>query len=114
MRQCKSTRHWVRACSKAPTKPVSSRSYVSADLPSKPRFICPSITKASESTLRFELICWSRMKSSIELKSIANVLGMHEAQLLSHLRFSNRRLDLLINFNVARLKDGIKRLVNHL
>ena len=50
----------------------------------------------------------------IELKSIASVLAVHEAQLLSHLRFSNRRLGLLINFNVARLKDGIKRLVNHL
>jgi len=50
----------------------------------------------------------------VELKSIANVLAVHEAQLLSHLRFSNRRLGLLINFNVPRLKDGIRRLVNHL
>ena len=50
----------------------------------------------------------------VELKSIANPLDVHEAQLLSHLRFSDRRLGLLINFNVARLKDGIKRLVNHL
>lgn len=50
----------------------------------------------------------------VELKAIANLLEVHEAQLLSHLRFSDRRLGLLINFNVARLKDGIRRIVNHL
>jgi GxxExxY protein len=50
----------------------------------------------------------------VELKSIANMLAVHEAQLLSHLRFSGKRLGLLINFNVARLQDGIKRRVNHL
>lgn len=50
----------------------------------------------------------------IESKSIANLLAIHEAQLLSHLRFSNRRLGLLINCNVPRLRDGIRRMVNHL
>ena len=50
----------------------------------------------------------------VELKSIANLLDVHEAQLLSHLRLSDRRLGLLINFNVVRLKDGIRRIVNRL
>lgn len=35
----------------------------------------------------------------------------HEAQLLTYLRFADRPLGLLINFNVTRLKDGIRRLV---
>ena len=39
---------------------------------------------------------------------------IHEAQLLSYLKLSDRRLGLLINFNVLHLKDGIKRLVNKL
>jgi GxxExxY protein len=50
----------------------------------------------------------------VELKSITNMLAIHEAQLLSHLRFSQKRLGLLINFNVTRLRDGIKRRVNNL
>lgn len=48
----------------------------------------------------------------VELKATAKLLDVHTAQLLSHLRLSDRRLGLLINFNVARLKDGLKRVVN--
>jgi GxxExxY protein len=47
----------------------------------------------------------------VELKSVEKLLPIHEAQLLSYLRLSGRRLGLLINFNVVHLKDGIKRLV---
>jgi GxxExxY protein len=50
----------------------------------------------------------------VELKSVANMLAVHEAQLLSHLRFSEKRLGLLINFNVTHLRDGIRRRVNKL
>jgi GxxExxY protein len=49
----------------------------------------------------------------VELKAIAKLLDVHTAQLLSHLRLSNRRLGLLINFNVPRLKEGLKRVVNN-
>ena len=48
----------------------------------------------------------------VELKAITQLLPVHEAQLLSHLRFADYRVGLLINFNVTRLKDGIKRMVN--
>jgi GxxExxY protein len=47
----------------------------------------------------------------IELKSCERLAPVHEAQLLSYLRLSGRRVGLLINFNVARLKDGIIRRV---
>jgi GxxExxY protein len=47
----------------------------------------------------------------LELKAIESLLGIHEAQLLTYLRAINRRVALLINFNVVRLKDGIKRLI---
>lgn len=50
----------------------------------------------------------------VELKSIAKLTDVHAAQLLSHLRLSRRHVGLLINFNVVRLKDGIKRIVNNL
>lgn len=50
----------------------------------------------------------------VEVKSVAALLPVHESQLLSYLRLSGRRLGLLINFNVPLVKDGIKRLANHL
>src|SRR5215467_3007200 len=50
----------------------------------------------------------------IEVKSVAKLLPIHEAQLLSHLKLSDHRVGLLINFNVTRLKDGIIRIVNAL
>ena len=48
----------------------------------------------------------------VELKSIDAVLPIHKAQLLSYLRLSGKEVGLLINFNVERLKDGIKRVIN--
>ena len=47
----------------------------------------------------------------IELKSVEQFSPLHEAQLLTYLRLSGCSLGLLINFNVVRLADGIKRLV---
>lgn len=53
-------------------------------------------------------------KVVVELKVVDALLPVHEAQLLSYLRLSDYRLGLLINFNVAMLKTGIKRIVNNL
>ena len=50
----------------------------------------------------------------VELKSVDKLAPIHEAQLLTYLKLSGRRLGLLMNFNVVHLKDGIKRMVNHL
>jgi GxxExxY protein len=47
----------------------------------------------------------------IELKSIEQVLPVHEAQLLTYLRLSGKKVGLLINFNVSLLKNGIVRRV---
>ncbi len=48
----------------------------------------------------------------VELKAVETILPVHSKQLLTYLRLSNMRVGLLINFNVALLKDGITRLVN--
>jgi GxxExxY protein len=50
----------------------------------------------------------------VELKAVEKVLPIHEAQLLSYLKLSGKRLGLLINFNVLHLVDGIKRIANKL
>lgn len=48
----------------------------------------------------------------VELKTVEKVLPIHTAQLLSYLKLGGWRLGFLLNFNVAHMKDGIKRLVN--
>ncbi len=48
----------------------------------------------------------------VGLKAVERLLPIHEAQLLSYLKLSQKRLGLLINFNVSRLRNGIKRMVN--
>ena len=48
----------------------------------------------------------------VELKTVAKLQPVHEAQLLSYLRLSGQPVGLLINFNVWRLKNGIKRMIN--
>jgi GxxExxY protein len=47
----------------------------------------------------------------IELKALEKIEPIHEAQLLTYLRLTERWLGLLINFNVPVLKNGIKRMV---
>jgi len=48
----------------------------------------------------------------IELKAVEKVIPLHEAQLISYLKLSGKKVGLLLNFNVTRLKDGITRLAN--
>jgi GxxExxY protein len=50
----------------------------------------------------------------LELKAIDALLPLHEAQILSYLRLTNKRLGFLINFNVPLLKLGFRRFVNNL
>ncbi|MDQ7818550.1 MAG: GxxExxY protein [Melioribacteraceae bacterium] len=47
----------------------------------------------------------------VELKSQDAILPVHEAQILTYLRFANKKIGLLINFNVTVLKNGIKRFI---
>jgi GxxExxY protein len=48
----------------------------------------------------------------LELKSVETLLPVHEAQVISYLRLSNKQLGFLINFNVSLLKLGFKRFIN--
>ncbi|OAI45861.1 GxxExxY protein [Planctomycetaceae bacterium SCGC AG-212-F19] len=48
----------------------------------------------------------------VELKSIEEIAPVHKKQLLTYLRLADKRVGLLINFNVALIKDGITRVVN--
>jgi GxxExxY protein len=50
----------------------------------------------------------------IEIKSIDSLAAIHQAQVISYLRLSGKKLGILINFNTLHLRDGIRRVVNGL
>jgi GxxExxY protein len=53
-------------------------------------------------------------KVIIEIKSVDGIAPVHKKQLLTYLRLTDKRLGILINFDVELIKDGISRIVNRL
>lgn len=53
-------------------------------------------------------------KVIIEVKSVEQLAPVHHKQLLTYLKLTNKKLGLLVNFNVNLVKDGIVRIVNNL
>jgi GxxExxY protein len=53
-------------------------------------------------------------KLILEIKSVEALNDIHFAQMLTYLKLTNCKLGMLINFNVALIKNGIKRVVNNL
>jgi len=53
-------------------------------------------------------------KVIVEIKSVDGLARVHFKQVMTYLRLADKRLGILINFNEELLKDGIKRLANHL
>jgi GxxExxY protein len=60
---------------------------------------------------RLDLVVENRI--IVELKTVEQLLPIHDAQLLTYLKLSGLSLGLLINFNVPVLKNGIKRIANN-
>jgi GxxExxY protein len=58
---------------------------------------------------RLDMVVESRL--IVELKTVEKLLPIHQAQLLTYLKLSGLRTGLLLNFNSAVLRDGIKRMV---
>ena len=57
---------------------------------------------------RLDILVASRLV--VEVKAVERIVAIHEAQLLTYLRMSGHRVGLILNFNHAVLKDGIRRL----
>jgi GxxExxY protein len=62
----------------------------------------------------YRIDLWVERKLIIDLKTVERLHDVHLAQVLTYLRLTDCRLGLLMNFNVLRLKDGIRRVVNNL
>jgi len=74
----------------------------------------PVIWKEIKLDLGFKPDMIIENKVIIELKSVEVLLPVHYKQLLTYLKLTNLKLGLLINFNEALIKNGIKRVVNGL
>lgn len=65
--------------------------------------------KSLDQELRIDLYVESQL--IVEVKSVEQLLPVHEAQLLTYMKLTDSRIGLLINFNEALLKNGLKRMV---
>ena len=74
----------------------------------------PLVYKDAACDIGYRLDFLIENKVIIEIKSVEMLTDVHVAQVLTYLKLTNCKLALLINFNVKRLKDGIRRLVNNL
>ncbi|MCH7412870.1 GxxExxY protein [Belliella sp. R4-6] len=70
--------------------------------------------KAVKLDLGFRIDLLVEDKVIIEVKSVGNLADVHHKQILTYLKITEKKLGILVNFNVARINDGIFRKVNGL
>jgi len=68
----------------------------------------PFSAKKIQGKAAYEL---ARKNKPVELKAVEQFAPIHTAQVISYLRSTNFELGLLLNFNVCRMKEGIRRIV---
>ena len=81
-------------------------------IPARNQVVLPIIYKGKKLDKEFKVDVLVEEEIVLELKSVDVVLPIHEEQLLTYLKLADKRLGLLINFNVVLLKDGIRRKIN--
>lgn len=81
-------------------------------IPFERQKILPITYRGVELSAAYRMDLLVGCKVVVDLKVVERILPVHEAQLLTHLRLTGCTVGLLINFNVARLIEGIKRMVN--
>ncbi len=73
-----------------------------------------TLYKGHSLNVGFRLDLLVEEKVIIELKAVDNISNIHLAQMLTYLKICNKKLGLILNFNVRYLNSGIKRVVNNL
>jgi GxxExxY protein len=71
----------------------------------------PVVYKEIKLECRYRVDILVENKIVLELKSVDCFNPVHEAQILTYMKFAHKKIGLLINFNVTLLKNGIKRYV---
>lgn len=73
----------------------------------------PLLYKGTELSKDFRIDILVENEIVLEIKSVEVLLPVHEAQIISYLKLSEKKLGFLINFNVSLLKNGFKRFVHN-
>ena len=84
---------------------------VKAGLYVEQQLAMPLIYKEIHMEIGYRLDFFVENTIVVEIKSIEGLNDVHIAQVLTYLKLSNAKVGLLINFNVLKLTDGIKRLI---
>jgi GxxExxY protein len=83
-----------------------------AGLPFERQVPLPVIYKSVRLDLGYRLDIVVENRLILELKTVEHIAAVHEAQMLTYLKLSKINTGLLMNFNSAALKDGIRRFRN--
>jgi GxxExxY protein len=73
----------------------------------------PLVYRGEELAKEFRIDLLVEDEIVIEIKAVDYLLPVHEAQIISYLKLTDKRLGFLINFNVPLLKSGFKRFINN-
>lgn len=82
------------------------------DIPSEAEVKIPLYYKGYDTGKYYHIDLLVKKEIIIEAKAVEAIHPVHEAQIISHLKLTDKRLGYLINFNVVRLKEGFRRFVN--
>ena len=73
----------------------------------------PLVYKGKELSKDFRIDILVENEIVMEIKSVDTILPVHQAQIISYLKLTDKRLGFLVNFNVDLLKNGFKRVVHN-
>jgi GxxExxY protein len=82
-----------------------------AGIPHERQKVLPVVYKGNPLDCDYRIDLWIEDTLVVELKAVDLLLPIHEAQLLTYMKLAHVSVGLLINFNAARLVDGLKRFV---
>jgi GxxExxY protein len=82
-----------------------------AGIPFQREVMVPVIYKGKTIRLGFRADILVANLILLEIKAVATLLPVHDAQILTYLRMSQIRVGLLLNFHAVRLKDGLRRFI---
>jgi hypothetical protein len=103
---------WVQACSNPSTRRASNLNLRTEIFDFVTQHVVPIVYKGmkTESSYRVDLIVGNLVV--VEIKAVAALSPVHQSQLLTYMGLTDCPCGLLINFNVPRLMDGVKRMIN--
>lgn len=82
------------------------------NIPFQSQLNLPVHYKGEELSADFRIDFLIQENIIVEIKAVEIILPVHHAQILTYLKLADKRLGILINFNVPLVKEGIKRFIN--